>query len=177
MGDFGFAEGLAMMVDDQQRFLRSGLEVFLRVQNFQEQGTFQEVGIPVAPTGAAAAQTGFTDILIDPPPQVTDVSMHDIGMSGGRLLIGARKFKISQSFVTKMRARNPSIADDIAVWNVWDNQATVLCIMYENRAHDIVHYTHTEIGGSTVSWFVFCNRVDIAQDAGAQQPNSVPSGG
>ena len=165
-----FADGLRMMVDEQARFTRAGLEVFLRLQNFPSTGANQEVGIPYVPTGVAAAQSGFTDLLIDPPPQVTDVSMHNIGMSGGKLLMGARTFNVSHTFVKKMRETYPNIPDDIAVWFGWDGQTPVMGIVYENRMHDIVTYSHREIGGETVSWKLTCNRLDVAQDAGAQQP-------
>jgi hypothetical protein len=168
-----FAEGMRMMTDGQQSFIRAGLEVYLRLQNFDSSGDFQEMGIPQAATPTSGA--GFTDIIIDPPPQVLDVSMHDIGMSGGRLLIGARSFIVSHSFVLKVREENPDIPDNIAVWSAWDSSATVVGILYENRMHDIVYYTHKEIGGETISWKIFCNRVDIAQDSGAQQPTPPPS--
>jgi hypothetical protein len=169
-----FAQGLRMMVDDHQRFTRGGLEVFLRLQNFQPTGDFEEMGVPYVPTGTAAAQTGYTDILIDPPPQVIDVSMHNIGMSGGKLLIGARTFQVSHSFVQNMRDKFPGIPDDISVWFNWDGNTPVMGIMYENRMHDIVLYTHREIAGETVSWKLTCNRVDVAQDPGAQQPGVQP---
>jgi hypothetical protein len=168
-----FAEGMRMMVDGQQRFTRAGLEVYLRIQNFEDVGDFQEMGIPQAPTISSGA--GFTDLLIDPPPQVIDISMHDIGMSGGRLLIGARAFIISHSFVIKIRQQNPDIPDDIAVWSAFGTNTAVVGILYENRMHDIVLYTHKEIGGETVSWKLTCNRLDIAQDQGAQQPTPPPS--
>jgi len=164
-----FAEGLRILVDNQQRFLRAGLEVFLRLQNFQSQGDFQEEGVPYVPTGTAAINTGYTDILIDPPPQVTDVSMHNIGMSGGKLLIGARAFVVSHTFVLNMREQYPDIPDDIAVWFDWDKQTPVVGIVYENRMHEIVFYTHREVAGETVSWKLTCNRVDVAQDSGAEQ--------
>lgn len=160
-----FAEGLRMMVDNQQRFTRAGLEVFLRVQNFASEGDFQEMGVPYVTNQA----NGYTDILIDPPPQVIDVSMHNIGMSGGKLLLGARTFQVSHSFVLKMRELNPGITDNIAVWYNWDGNTPVLGIVYENRMHEIVFYTHKEIAGETISWKLTCNRVDAPQDT--------PSGG
>jgi hypothetical protein len=166
-----FAEGLRMMVDGQQRFTRAGLEVFLRVQNFAPVGDFQEMGVPYVPTGTDAAQTGYKDILIDPPPQVIDVSMHNIGMSGGKLLIGARAFVVSHTFVQTIRDQNPTIPDDISVWFNWDRQTPVVGILYENRMHEIVFYTHKEIAGETVSWKLTCNRVDVAQDIGSQEVN------
>lgn len=167
-----FAEGLRMLVDNQQRFTRAGLEVYLRVQNFTSQGDFQEMGVPNV--NPATGGSGYTDILIDPPPQVIDVSMHNIGMSGGKLLLGARSFIISHSFVLTTREQNPSIPDDIAVWYNWDGKTPVVGIMYENRMHEIVFYTHKEVAGETVSWKLTCNRVDVAQDVGAQEPGYNP---
>ncbi len=161
-----FAEGLRFMVDGQQRFTRAGLEVYLRLQNFPSTGASQELGVP----NIATQQTGYTDILIDPPPQVTDVSIHNIGMSGGKLRFGARTFQVSHTFVQRIREQNPNVPDDIAVWFNFDGATPVLGIMYENRMHDIVSYTHREVAGETISWRLTCNRVDVAQDAGAQQP-------
>jgi hypothetical protein len=154
-----------MLVDGQQRFTRAGLEVYLRVQNFAPQGDFQEMGVPYVTTEGS----GYTDILIDPPPQVVDVSMHNIGMSGGKLLLGARSFIVSHTFVQVMREKNPGIPDDIAVWFNWDGQTPVVGIVYENRMHEIVLYTHKEIAGETVSWKLTCNRVDVALDKGATE--------
>src|SRR3954468_10870516 len=98
-----FAEGIRMLLDGQYRFSRAGLQVYMRIQNFPSDGGFQELGAPFTPSDANPANTGYTDILIDPPPQVNDVSMHNVGMSGGKLLMGARYFTISHSFVLAMR--------------------------------------------------------------------------
>lgn len=164
-----FAEGLRFIVDDQQRFLRAGLEVFLRVQNFPNKGDSQEMGLSFPDT----QNVGYTDILIDPPPQVTDVSMHNIGMSGGKLNIGARNFQVSHTFVLNQRDKNPNIPDDVSVWFNRDGSTPVIGIVYENRMHNIVYYTHKEIAGETVSWRLTCNRVDVALDTGTS-PNPQP---
>lgn len=162
-----FAQGLRDLIDGQSRFVRSGLEVYLRLQNFpKSSGDFQELGL-VFQTNT---DSGYTDILIDPPPQVTDVSMHNIGMSGGRLRIGARNFQVSHTFVQKMRQLNSSIPDDIAVWYNWDGNTPVTGILYENRMHDIVYYIHKEFAGETISWRLTCNRVDVSMDTGTTQP-------
>jgi hypothetical protein len=157
-------EGLRFLIDGQTRFLRSGLEVFLRVQNFKPSGDWQEMGFVYTPSNPA--DTGYADIVIDPPPQVKDVSMHNIGMSGGKLLIGARYFIISQTFVNKIREQNTNIPDDISVWSAWDGETPVVGIMYENRMHQIVTYAHNEIGGETITWRLTCNRVDVPVDPG-----------
>lgn len=169
-----FAEGIRMMIDGQYRFSRAGLKVYMRIQNFSSSGSYQELGVPYIPTNPNPSDTGYTDILIDPPPQVGDVSMHNIGMSGGKLLIGARWFKISHSFVLGIRARYPAVTDNIAVWSTWDKTsetdgtARVIGFVYENRMHEIVYYTHKEAAGETISWTLTCNRVDVPLDKGTQ---------
>ena len=67
-------------------------------------------------------------------------------------------------FVQKMREINPKIPDDISVWYNWDGNTPVVGIVYENRMHEIVFYTHKEIAGETISWKLTCNRVDVPQD-------------
>src|SRR4051812_16362542 len=106
-----FGYGVRMLLDGQQSFIRSGLTCFLRVQNFAPEGDWQEVGVPFVPTGAEAAKTGFTDLLISPPPEVRDVSTHNIGMSGGKLMFGARYFIISHTFVETVMQQYPEITD------------------------------------------------------------------
>ena len=54
-----FAEGMRFVTAGHQRFTRAGLEVFLRVQNFQSQGDFQEMGVPYVPVNTN--QAGYTD--------------------------------------------------------------------------------------------------------------------
>lgn len=174
-----FAAGLQGLLDGQQSYLQSGLTTYLRIQNFAPQGDFQEVGVPFTPTGAAAADTGFVDLEILPPPEVRDVSMHNIGMSGGRLNFGARTFIVSDSFVQSVLQMYPNISDPVDVWRNWDavyvdgnptNQtASVVGIIYENRMHDIVYFNHVEIAGATVSWKLTCNRHETPLEGTAQE--------
>jgi len=159
-----FGEGIRMLLDGHYRFVRSGLRVYLRVQNFNNSGGFQELGVPLP----AATDSGYTDIMVDPPPAVTDVSMHNIGMSGGKLLMGARSFKVNHSFVLAMRDKYKGIPDDISVFFNWDGTAKVVGFVYENRMHEIVTYKHTDVAGETISWTLTCNRVDVPLDAGTQ---------
>ena len=152
-----FAEGMEMLFDGQQRYLRDGLQCFLRGQNFPSEGDFQEFGVPYAPSGTAAAETGFTDILIDPPPSVTAVSTHDIGVSGGKLMFGARKFLISDTFVSRMLQQYPGIVDPYDVFRNWDGTTPVVGIIYDNRMFSIEQIIPREIGGRRISWTVTCN--------------------
>lgn len=177
-----FAAGLQGLIDGQQSYIRSGLVTYLRIENFAPQGDWQEVGVPYSPTGAAAASTGFVDLEIIPPPEVRDVSMHNIGMSGGRLNIGARTFIVSDTFVQSILQQYPKISDPADVWRNWDavyvdgnpeqQTASVVGIVYDNRMHDIVYFNHREIAGQTISWLITCNRQETPLYGTSQQDNS-----
>jgi hypothetical protein len=178
-----FGYGMQMLLDGQQNYVRSGLVCYLRVENFAPEGDWQEVGVPYVPTGAAAAQTGFTDLLISPPPEVRDVSMHNIGMSGGRLQFGARYFIISNTFVENIMQRYPNISDPFNVWQNWDAElvngnwenatASVIGIIYENRMHSIEDISHVEIAGQTIKWKLTTNRHETPLEVPANEEENV----
>lgn len=164
-----FAQGLVMVVDGQMRYLREGQQTFLRLQNFPNNGDFQEVGVPYAPTGTASAanQTGFTDILIDPPPETTDVPDRDIGLSGGKLMFGAREFIISATFVQDMRQEYPGVTDDIQVFRNWDGITPVIGIVYSNQLFSIEDILSREFGGQIISYTLMCNAIEATLSPGA----------
>lgn len=168
-----FAAGMQMLLDGQQSFIRSSLQCFLRIQNFPsvDGGAAQELGIPfVPPAGPATAETGFTDLEIIPPPEVKDVSMHNIGMSGGKLMFGARYFIVSNSFVYNTMQKYQEILDPYDVWRNWDGQliddevknqtASVVGIIYDNRLFSIEDIKHKELAGETISWTLTCNATE-----------------
>jgi hypothetical protein len=163
-----YASGLEMVLDGQLRYTRGGLQCFLRAQNFQAQGDWQEVGVSFSPTGTALAQTGFTDILIDPPPAVTAISSRDIGLSGGRLQFGARKFFISNTFVSNMMDKY-QITDPYDVFRNWDAKTPVIGIVYDNRMFSIVDPVPREIAGERISWTVTANYNEIALQGDAAE--------
>jgi hypothetical protein len=181
-----FAAGMQMLLDGQQSFIRSGLQCFLRIQNFavNDGGDSQELGIPfVPPAGPETAETGFTDLEIIPPPEVRDVSMHNIGMSGGKLMFGARYFIVSNSFVYHIQEDYPEILDPYDVWRNWDGQlideeiqnqtASVIGLVYDNRLFSIEDIKHKEIAGETISWTLTCNASERQLDttaASTEQP-------
>lgn len=153
-----FAAGLSMVLDGQMRYIREGEQCFLRLQNFPNEGDFQEVGVPYAPTGtgSAANQTGFTDIYIDPPPETTDEPDRDIGLAGAKLMFGSRKFFISHTFVLNMRQLYPGITDDSDVFRNWDGNTPVIGIVYSNQLFSIEDILSREFGGQVISWTVEC---------------------
>lgn len=154
-----FGAGTQFIFDNFQRFVRSGLKVWLRVKNFPETGDYLEVGVPFAATGTTAV--GFTDYLISPPPNVQDVSMHNIGLLAGRLNFGSRIFTVSHSFVkAQMALMGPSVTDPYAVWRERDGNGSVIGLIYNGRLFDIVDPRHREIAGKTISWKLICNALE-----------------
>jgi hypothetical protein len=60
------------------------------------------MGFAFTPTASGATSTGFTDYLIDPPPVMRLLSMHNIAMArqaGIQLYQGARDILINDIFV------------------------------------------------------------------------------
>jgi len=164
MGAPPFAAGQQMLFDAHQKFVRSGMQVFLRVKNFQGEGDYIEVGVPWAPTGVDAAQTGYTDYLVEPPPNVQDVSLHNIGILAGRLNFGSRIFTISHTFVAdQLRLLNQGpvkIEDPYAVWRARDGNGNTIGLVYNGRLFSIESITHREVSGTTVSWRLICNALE-----------------
>lgn len=163
--DYGF--GQRMLFDAQQRFTRSGLKVYLRVRDWLEQeddGTasdYLEVGVPFSPTGAAAVESGYVDILIDPPPNVVPISMHNIGIMGGQIRFGSKMFWVSHTFVrSQMQALNIQDGDEENVFYDRDGKKAI-GIYYDGSLYEIVNPTPHVAGGEIISWKVIGNLVDV----------------
>lgn len=156
-----FSAGLEMLLDGQLRYTREGTQCFLRLQNFAPQGDFQEVGVPFTPTGTALAQSGFTDLFIDPPPAVTQISEHDIGLSAGKLMFGAHRFLVSDTFIENQREQYPNILDQFDVWRNWDGQTPVIGIIYNNRLFSIEDINRRTFAGRTISWLLTANATEV----------------
>lgn len=159
-----FGAGQRLLFDAHQRFTRGGLKAFLRVKNFDEEnpgdGTstdYMEVGMPFAPTGAAAEDSGTLDYLISPPPGVEDMSFHNIGIMGGRYNIGTKIFTVSHTFVLDQLAllASAGITDPLSVWRDRDGKK-VVGILYEDRIYAIDAITHKDEGGETINWQLVC---------------------
>lgn len=166
-----FASGIQFLFDANQRYVRAGLPVYLRVKNFQDTGDFIEVGVPFAPTGAAAAQSGYTDILIAPPPAVQDISLHNIGLNSAALRFGARNFIISATFVNAQMAQY-SITDPYAVFRNRDGYAAV-GLLYNDRLFQIESITHREVAGVTINYKLLCNALELQSDSLSHSPGDV----
>jgi hypothetical protein len=159
-----FGTGLQMLFDASQQFTRAGLPVYLRVRNFQDTGTYLEVGVPFSPSGAAAFETGTTDILIMPPPSVVDVSLHNIGLMAGRLNFGSRIFIVSNTFV-QAQMNDLGITDPYAVWRDRDGKYKAVGIIYQSRQFSIESITQKVVAGQTINWKLICNALETVADA------------
>jgi hypothetical protein len=157
-----FGAGQRMLFDAQQRFVRSGQQVYLRVKNFSEtqSGTDQpldylEVGVPFAATGT---DLGYKDLLIKPPPGVQDISLHDIGVFGGRLNFGSRVFWVSHTFVLAQMSEF-SITDPREVFRNRDGKPAV-GLFYDSRLFSIEDIQQRVAGGEIIRWKVLGNALE-----------------
>ncbi|SRR6266481_6109762 len=165
-----FAQGMQLIFDSHLSYTRGALEVFLRIDNFVPQGDYIEVGVSFAPTGGQDSQAGFTDLLILPPPGTQPVSYHDIGLSGGKLMFGARKFFVSHTFVQAILQSYPNIRGGYNVFRKWDNStASVMGIIYNNQLYSIEDIGRREIAGETIHWVLTCNSSEEYLDPGSSQ--------
>lgn len=150
-----FAVGIRRLVDSQMRFVRVGHPVYLRLRNFpdpQDQ-PWAQLGFSISPTGA---QIGTKDVLIEPPPSVWAVSVHNIGQSMGKLRFGARMFLISATFTERqMRARR--LASEDLVWRHSD----VVGLVTEGKLYSIEDIVPEVVSGRTVTWQLTCNANEI----------------
>jgi len=165
-----FASGIQLIFDAHLSYVRGALETFLRIENFVPEGDYIEVGVSFTPTGGQDSQAGFTDLLILPPPGTQPLSYHDIGMSGGKLMFGARKFFVSNTFVRKILDTYPNIHGGYNVFRKWDDStASVLGIVYNNQLYDIMDIGRREIAGETIHWILTCNSHEDYLEAGSKE--------
>jgi hypothetical protein len=150
-----FGYGFQRLIDAQQRFMRSGQPVYLRLRNFANAlaTPAAQLGFSVSATGSAV---GTTDVLIDPPPGVVKVSIHNIGQSMGKLRFGARMFRVSASFTdAQVISRNLASAD--LVWRSPD----VVGLVNSNLLFSIEDIGSVEVAGRTVFWWLTCNSNEL----------------
>lgn len=152
------AWGLRSLADTFLRYFQPGLPCFLRRQQVPAgDGTGQSydaLGFMPAVTGALS---GVEDIPIDPPPDVREVSLHNIGIMGGKLQFGARRFLISDTFVRKQMELQ-DLSDPYQVFR----GATVMGIYYNQRLFSIESIVHEDVGGEATLWELTCNSMEPA---------------
>lgn len=148
------AWGIRSLADTYFRYWGPGLPCFLRFQNVDTTKTpaaWAQLGFMPSVTGAVS---GIVDWPINPPPDVTEVSLHNIGIMGGRLNFGARTFLISHTFVlNEINRRNLNPSDPYYVFR----DPLVVGIYYNHRLFSIESITHEELGEETTLWRLVCN--------------------
>lgn len=151
--------GARRVLDRYQAHIRSAHATYLRLRDFGniQNQLWAQLGFQIAPTGTS---TGTTDVLITPHPSVVMMSMHDIGLSGGKLRFGARTFCISHTFVLEqMKVRNLSQPD--LVWRASD----VVGLVLDHRLYEIADIPHEEIAGRSVEWVISANASESSAGA------------
>jgi hypothetical protein len=149
--DFSF--GLRFMQDAQQRFVRAGLAVYLRVKNFDAANVAgARLGFAWTPTGS---NVGTTDILIDPPPEEFDVKSEDDGLPLENEYKIKKKFVISHTWVLA-RAAQMNYTDPYQVFR----SNNVVGLVYSNRLYAIDSLLADDSSGSTIRWYVIANAVE-----------------
>lgn len=162
--------GLRMLLNAHQSFTKSGLPVYLRVKNFIEDmtdgspETYIEVGMPYAPSGSDALDTGIVDILIEPQPAVQDISLHNLALFGTRLNFGSCIFYISHTWVDK-QAQELNLHDHREVFRNRDGHKAV-GLIHDGRLFSIESITHAEGFGEHVGWKIVGNahEQEVAHD-------------
>jgi hypothetical protein len=154
------AWGLRSLADTFLRYWQPGLPVYLRYQEqTNKPGDYSALGFQ-PDIDKKVAPSGITDVLIDPPPDVQEVSLHNIGIMGGQLFFGARTFLISNLFVLKRMAVF-KYTDPYQVWR--DDQ--VVGLYYNQRLFSLTSITHEEVGGETTLWKIIGNSSETASPA------------
>lgn len=150
MGGGASAWGLRSLADNFLRYFQPSLPVYLRRQNVLDQAAdYSALGFNPSVTGGAG---GFTDTLIDPPADVQELNLRDIGILGGSLHFGARVFLISDTFVQAQMLLY-GYTDPYMVWR----DTPVIGLYYNQRLFAFDSITHEEVGGATTLWRVLAN--------------------
>lgn len=149
------AWGIRSLADTFLRYFQPGLPCYLRLQNLDvSSAEYGRLGFMPAVTGGLS---GIFDYVIDPPPDVQEVSLHNIGIMGGKLMFGARRFLVSNLFVlNQMSIRN--LTDPYQVWR----DPLVIGLYYNSRLFSIESITHEDVGSETTLWNLVCNSHEAA---------------
>lgn len=146
--------GIQQTLDIASRFTGKAFPTYLRVQNEPEiqDEEFVQFGFQVSASGGAVT----TDVLIDPPPIVTDIPLRDIGLNAAQLSFGSKKFQVSQGFVAQrqleMGYQEPGtgLPDYYMVFR----HPSVVGIYYNSRLFKIVSILPDVIGTNPTWWFL-----------------------
>lgn len=155
--------GIRKTLDVTNRFVGHALPTYLRVTAPAASGmddtTASQYGFQAS---ASSGEQVTQDILIAPPPQVTEVPMRDIGLNSAILSFGARRFLISHTWVlAQQQANNYLLADGVTpdFYRVF-RDASVLGLLYNNRLFKIESCVHEDIASQSWNWNLVCNAAE-----------------
>jgi len=152
-GGIPWGFGARFLYDAHLRYFRPGLPCYLRVQNYTTPAAgYGELGFQFSPSGAQQFQSGFNDVLIDPPVESWSGSAKgtkggDIGLNQARLMFYGRTFYVSHTFV-RARMNTQGFTDGYQVWR----DPTVIGLFYDNRLYHIASIDYEQIAGETIAW-------------------------
>lgn len=144
------AWGIRSLADTFLSYFQPGLPAYLRRQTIENTANdYSALGFQPTVSGGLS---GFYDTLIDPPADVREVSMHNIGVLGGRLNFGAKVFVISDTFVTTQM----DLLEFTDPYQVW-RDPLVMGVYYNSRLFSIESITQEAVGGKATLWKIICN--------------------
>ena len=151
-----FGYGFRRLFDANQRYMRPAGPVYLRMRNFADpqMQPWAQYGFAISPSGSSSV--GTTDTLIDPPPSWKTVSMHNIGMSNGKLRFGAKEFLISHTFV-KQQMSLQNVSDATLIWR----GPKVVGLVENGLVCSIEQYVPDMLAGDVISWIITANVGEI----------------
>lgn len=142
--------------DQFMNWMAPGLPVYLRIKNFDAtNASALEMGFTWTPPASGSQATGYSDVQIYPQPQVVEVPLRDIGLNQAKLMFGARKFSISDTWVRGRQAQM-NYDDPYQVFR----DVSVLGLYYNSRLFDMQSITHVEVGGQTFRWDIVGNALE-----------------
>lgn len=144
------------LVDQQMRNTQaSRTPIYMRFRNFapQQDQLYAQLGFVIAPS---SGQTGMSDVQIAPPPSSKLVSMHNIGMSQGKLRFGAREFLISATFINAQQSALGLATPDA----LWLSSQFVGIVGY-GSLWSVEEYSPDEAGAVPVAWLTRCNANEL----------------
>jgi hypothetical protein len=163
-GGIPWGFGVRYLYDQHLKYFRPGLVCALRIQNYTTpEAGYAELGFEFAPTGAMQPeQTGFTDILIQPPVEVWSGGAKgagggDGGLNQARFMVYKRTFYISHTFVIK-RMNIMGYTDGYQVWR----DPVVIGLYYDKRLYSIDAIDYEQIAGQTLAWVLDATYQELA---------------
>lgn len=152
---FQFGYGFQQLIDARMRWLVVSGPVYYRRRKFDPETSratdAARLGFGVTLAGGA----GTEDILIDPPASYQMLSVHNIGMSAGKLRFGARQFLVSATWVSA-QACEQGLSDPSEVWR--SNRTVGL--VTDNLLFSIEDVTHADLG-QVLGWMLTCNANEL----------------